>query len=86
MKKLFFLFLLFLNIFYIAHALFDFGERISVVWNVLLGLLFITSLIYSAIHLFQSKKYPLLSVAVLSFSLASLGWFAFINFLSFVIG
>ncbi|REJ11134.1 hypothetical protein [Halobacillus trueperi] len=86
MKKLLFLFLLCVNVFYIAHALLDFGLQLSMEWNILLGLLFITSLFYSIIHLLRSKMYPLLSIAVLSLSLASLGWFTFINFLSIVMG
>ncbi|MYL49760.1 hypothetical protein GLV98_09690 [Halobacillus litoralis] len=86
MKKLFFLFLLFVNVFYIANALFGFGLKMSLEWNVLLGLLLITSLLYSSIHLLRSKKYALLSVAVLSLSLASLGWFTFINYLSLIMG
>ncbi|MEC3883309.1 hypothetical protein VKA52_06190 [Halobacillus sp. HZG1] len=86
MKKLFFLFLLFVNVFYIAHVLFDFGLRMSLPWNVLFGFLFITSLLYSSIHLLRSKKYALLSVTVLSLSLASLGWFTFINYISLIMG
>ncbi|RDY72648.1 hypothetical protein ACJA3J_08575 [Halobacillus sp. SY10] len=86
MKKQFFLFLLVVHVFYIAHALFDFGLRMSMEWNILLGFIFITSLFYSSIHLLRSKKHPLLSVSVLSLSLASLGWFTFINFLSIVMG
>ncbi|MBX0356742.1 hypothetical protein [Halobacillus sp. Nhm2S1] len=86
MKKLLFLFLLCVNVFYIAHALLDFGLRFSMEWNILLGSLFVISLVYSSIHLLRSIKHSLLSVAVLSLSFASLGWFTFMNFLSIIMG
>ena len=86
--------LLFLSIviqtFYITTVLVEFSIRWSDSWNLFFGIIFILSILYSCFLLYRSRNssgnHPYLSITVLSLSLASLGWFSFINYLSLMIG
>lgn len=90
MKKIILVLLLIVNSFYIGNFLIGFGIRFSSTWNVFFGIVFVISILLSGMFLFRSKKKseysPYLSVAVLSISFASLGWFVFFNYLSLLMG
>ncbi|WP_128524323.1 hypothetical protein [Halobacillus litoralis] len=90
MKKFLLVLSLIINTCYIGIVLIDFDIRFSAAWNIMFGVFFALSILLASVFLFQSRRrlgsHPYLSVSVLSLSLASLGWFLFINYLSFIMG
>ncbi len=90
MKKILLTISVIVNLFYLINVLADFGIRLSNPMNVILGFIFVVSILGSIIILIRSKQnseyHPYLSLTVLTLSLASLGWFAFINYFSLIMG
>ncbi|RWZ58585.1 hypothetical protein EQV77_06355 [Halobacillus fulvus] len=86
MKKILLWLSILINLFYLTNFLFDFGLKLPGFINVILGGVFVASLISALFLLIRSKKHEGLAVTVLSLSLASLGWFVFINYLSLIMG
>lgn len=90
MKKILLSLSLLVNGFYIANFLIGSGIRFSSGWNMFFGAFFVSSIFSSIMFLFryrrESENSPYLSIAVLSISLASLGWFTFFNYLSLIMG
>ncbi|WP_226577598.1 hypothetical protein [Halobacillus litoralis] len=78
------------NLFYLINVLGGFGIRMPDLLNVIFGLIFVVSILGSIIFLIRFKQnrgyHPYLSLMVLTLSLASFGWFAFINFLTGIMG
>ncbi|MFQ3544353.1 hypothetical protein Q7A53_09705 [Halobacillus rhizosphaerae] len=90
MKSIFFVLSLGINVFYLLNTLFVFHIRFSVGTKVAFGLFFLLSIGISVAVLFRTRKgsnrTSILFVAVLCLNIASLGWFAFLNYLSLLIG
>ncbi|RDY67615.1 hypothetical protein DXT76_18950 [Halobacillus trueperi] len=88
MKKTLLAISVIVNLLYLINVLVDFGIRLSSVMNVVLGLIFVVSILGSLFFLIQSKQnsgyHPYLSLTVLTLSIASFGWFTFINYLSLI--
>ncbi|GGD25255.1 hypothetical protein [Pontibacillus salipaludis] len=81
---------LLVNLFYLINVLISLGIRFSNIINGILGIIFVVSIGGSVLFLIRSKQrkgyHPYLSLTVLTLSLASLGWFAFINYFSLIMG
>ncbi|WP_027953660.1 hypothetical protein [Halobacillus kuroshimensis] len=90
MKKILLAISVIVNLIYLINVLVGIGIRLSNVMNVILGLIFVVSILGAIYFLVRSKQdsgyHPYLSLAVLTLSIASLGWFAFINYLSLIMG
>ncbi|MBM7553965.1 hypothetical protein [Thalassobacillus pellis] len=90
MKKILLTISVIVNLFYLINVLAGSGIRLSNLMNVILGVIFVVSILGSIISLLRSKQnssYHLyLSLTVLTLSLASFGWFAFINYFSLIMG
>lgn len=90
MKKVLLTISIIVNLLYLINVLASLGIRQSNGMNVLLGLIFVVSIlgsIFSLIRFRQNSCYHLyLSITVLTLNLASFGWFAFINYLSIIMG
>lgn len=90
MKKTLLVFSVIVNLVYLIHVLVDLGIKLSNVMNVTFGLLFVVSISGSIYFLVRSREnpgyHPYLSLTVLTLSIGSLGWFAFINYLSLIMG
>lgn len=88
MKKFLLVLSVIINLIYWINVLADVGLRLSPLMNILFGLMFLGSIFGSIICLIRSKQntgyHPYLSVSVLTLSLASLGWFSFINYFSLI--
>ncbi|MYL39582.1 hypothetical protein [Halobacillus litoralis] len=90
MKKTLLVLSVIVNLVYLIHVLVDLGIKLSNVMNVTFGLIFVVSISGSIYFLIQSREnpgyHPYLSLTVFTLSIASIGWFAFINYLSLIMG
>lgn len=90
MKKFLLVLSVIINLLYWFNVFADVGLRLAPLMNILFGLTFLVSILASIAFLIRSKQntgyHPYLSISVLTLSLASLGWFSFINYLSLIMG
>lgn len=89
MKKAVLILLLLVNVIYLVNFLAGSVLQFSFAINALFVLSFLVGIVLSITYLLQLKRHdqhPFLSMAVLSFSLASIGCFAFFQFLANMMG
>ncbi|MBA2173716.1 hypothetical protein H0266_02275 [Halobacillus locisalis] len=90
MKRWLLIVLVVMNALYIYSTFVDWNIRWGNVWTMFMAVLLLGSMVLSGWFLLRSRKrsgyHPYLSVVLLSLSIASFGWFAFLNYLSFIMG
>ncbi|KGX87888.1 hypothetical protein N781_11575 [Pontibacillus halophilus JSM 076056 = DSM 19796] len=88
MKKALLAISVIVNLVYLINVLVDLGIRLSNVMNVILGSIFVISILGAIYFLVKSRQnsgyHPYLSLTVLTLSIASFAWLAFINYLSLI--
>ncbi|WP_079478703.1 hypothetical protein [Halobacillus salinus] len=94
MRAFFLVIALIVNLLYISLSLFGLDTWLGIrvgTYNVLFGILLVSSFIFSLIVFLKGKRgeagsVPMLSLVVLFLSVGTLGWYAFLNVLGLSMG
>lgn len=90
MNKALLIVLLLINTFFIVSYSIGFNFVMGTFWTVFFGVFFVMSIVISTILLIRSRKasenLTYLSLAVLTLSIGSFGWYLFINYLFLLMG